>query len=89
MVVVSTGVHVVEHAVKMAAASISVPRQSTTCLLTLWEALQDQVGLTQDSFTPRFFQTIASALELCMSPSRAKPISYSSLPFSDISPTGC
>ena len=51
MVFTSTSVLMVEQAPKMAAASVYVPRVSSSCLLALWEAFQDQqVGLTQAPF---------------------------------------
>lgn len=51
MTLASTSVHIVVGAPQTAAASVCIPRMSSSCLLPLWEALQEQqVSQIQDPF---------------------------------------
>lgn len=50
MAIVWTCVLVLERTPQMAAIIVYVPRESPTCILPVWEALQDHSGLIQVSF---------------------------------------
>ena len=62
---------------RMAATSIFVPRGSLICLLPLWEALYDQVGLTQAPLKLLPLIWFLDCWKLCMHPLRMKSLSYS------------
>ena len=73
----------------MGAGSIYVPRVRSSCLLPLWEALQDQqVGLTQAPFTLLLLPQDSEHVRFCVHPLRVEPISPSPVALLKVSSAG-
>ena len=73
----------------MGAGSIYVPRVRSSCLLPLWEALQDQqVGLTQAPFTLRLLPQDSEHVRFCVHPLRVESMSPSPVALLKVSSAG-
>ena len=73
----------------MTVTSIYVPRVRSSCLLPLWEALQDQqVGLTQASFKLLILPWVSEHVRLCGHCLRVESTSHSPLALLKVSLTG-
>ena len=61
----------------MAAASVYVPRVSSSCLLALWEAFQDQqVGLIQAPFKLLLLPWVLEHVRFCVHPLRVESLLF-------------
>ena len=73
MVLASTGSSRYNELPKMAAASVSTPRENPSLLLPLWETLQDeQVGLTQAPFKLLLLCWDSEYMRFCTCPLRVE-----------------
>ena len=60
----------------LASTSVCVPRVTSSCLLPLWETLQDQqVGLTQAPFKLLLQPWVLECVRFCVHPLRMESLS--------------
>ena len=86
MALVSTSDHVVEAALQNGCFQCLCPQGESSCLLPLWEALQDQqLPLVQAPFKLLLQPWVLEHVRCCMSPLRAVSISYGPLALPKVS----
>ena len=89
MALASTSVHVVDGAPQSGCFQCLCPQGKSSCLLPLWEALQDQqLPLILAAFKLLLQPWVLEHVRFCMPPLRVESASHSPLALPKLSPAG-